>query len=367
MKNFVTPNIKNSIITQEMVKGRNCENFIGAIQVPLGLAGPLRLKTEDFPSKEFYLPLSTTEGALVASVNRGCKAITLSGGALSLVENVGATRGPLFRVGNLSEGKKFTQFVFNNYSKIKQIAAAAGGSHLKLSRIEPQILGKNVWLRFYFDTGEAMGMNMATVATEKITHFLENQTKAKCLSLSGNFCSDKKTSWSSFLLGRGKKVWVESLIKKDIVKEVLKSSPEKIVEIVRQKSHLGSIMTGSLGFNAHFANIIAAIFLATGQDLGHIGECSMGITDAEIENNGDLYFTVYLPDLMVGTVGGGTGLPTQSEALEILGLNRKKEGDSLILAQVIGGAVLAGELSLTAALAAGDLAKAHQKLGRGKK
>ena len=137
--------------------------------------------------------------------------------------------------------------------------------------------------------------------------------------------------------------------------------------MVKQKSHLGSIITGSMGFNAHYANIIAALFLSTGQDLAHVVEGAMGITDAEVEKNGDLFFSIYLPDVMVGTVGGGTHLPTQKEALKILGLDSKKKGDSLIFAQIVGAAVLAGELSLTAALASNHLAKAHQKLGRGKK
>ncbi|MFC1624838.1 hydroxymethylglutaryl-CoA reductase [Patescibacteria group bacterium] len=360
--------IKNTFLSTKQVEG-NCENFFGATQVPLGLAGPLKIiykdKKDNRIKKELTIPLSTTEGALVASVNRGLKATYLSKGINTFFENVGATRGPLFRVKNLDEGLKIVSYIKNNMKIFKNIATKKS-SHIKLLKIDNQIVGKNVWLRLYFDTSEAMGMNMATFVTEEIVQKIQKDTKIKCTSLSGNFCSDKKPSWSNFLLGRGKKVWAESFIKKETVRKVLKTTPEKIVEIVKQKSHLGSILTGSLSFNAHFANIIAALYLSTGQDLGHVPEGSIGLVDAEVEKSGNLYFTVYLPDIMVGTVGGGTKLPTQKEALEMLGVNNNP-GDSIILAQIFAATVLAGELSLTAALASGDLVKAHKRLGRSKR
>lgn len=358
--NFKTENIKKTIITPLMVCKRNCENFIGATQVPLGIAGQLLIKSL---KKSYYLPLSTTEGALVASVNRGCKATRLSGGIETFVESIGATRGPLFRVNNLKEARKLTSFVKKNLSLIKAVAKK-GEPFIELTKIEPQIIGKNVWLRLFFETNEAMGMNMATIASEKIAQFIKKELAIDCLALSGNLCIDKKPAWSNFITGRGKKVWAEVTIKGKVVSEILKTTPERIVQIVSKKSQLGSLVSGSLGFNAHFANIIAALYLSTGQDMAHVVGGSMGITEAEVEKNGDLYFSVYLPSLMVGTIGGGTGLPTQKEALGILGLQRIKKGNSLIFAQIIGGAVLAGELSLTAALAAKHLAKAHQQLGR---
>jgi len=360
---FSCKNITNTIITEQIAKG-NCENFIGATQVPLGLAGPLKIYFQNMKGlierKETMIPLSTTEGALIASVNRGLKATYISKGINTFVENVGVTRGPLFRVKNLKEAKNITEYIYKNSNKLKRITKEYS-LHTNLLKIDTQFIGKNLWLRLYFDTSEAMGMNIVTYISEKIAFLIQKELKIKCISLSGNFCSDKKPSWSNFILGRGKKVWAEAVIKKSIVKEVLKTEPRKIVEIVKNKSQLGSIVTGSLGFNAHFANVIAALYLSLGQDLGHISEGSMGITDAEVEVNGDLYFSIYLPDVMVGTVGGGTRLPTQKESLEILNLNNKK-GDSLILSQIIGATVLAGELSLSAALASNDLAKAHKKL-----
>lgn len=355
-------NIKNTILSESVVKG-NCENFIGAIQVPLGLAGPLKIYLQNIKGilqeKETMIPLATTEGALVASVNRGLKA-TYSLGIKTCVENIGATRGPLFRVNNIKEAQKIIFFINKNIKKLKNITKKYS-SHITLFKIDTQFVGKNLWLRLYFDTSEAMGMNMVTYVSEEIALVIQKELKVKCTSLSGNFCSDKKPSWSNFILGRGKKVWAEALISKEVVQKTLKTEPSKIVDIVKNKSQLGSIVTGSLGFNAHFANIIAALYLSLGQDLGHIAEGSMGITDAEVEKNGDLYFSVYLPDIMVGTVGGGTKLPTQKEALEILGVNNKN-GDSIILSQIIAATVLAGELSLSAALASGDLAKSHKKL-----
>ena len=335
----------------------NIENQVGWTKIPLGQAGPLLVN-----GKNYDLPLATTEGALVASVNRGCKATRLSGGIKTLVENFGATRGPVFKVKNLAEGKKLIDWVKVNFCLL-QNEAEATSHHLKLIDFTSVMVGKNVWLRFRFDTGEAMGMNMVTIAMQKIVELIESRLKIKCVALSGNFCADKKASWLNFTSGRGKKVWAEAVIKREVVKEVLKTTPDKIIEVVQKKQWLGSIMSGSIGANGHFANIAAALFLATGQDMAHVVEASLGVTTAELvpagSNPAGLYFSIYLPDLMVGTVGGGTRLETQREALKMLGNPTAME-----LAGIIGGAVLAGELSLTAALASGDLAKAHEKLGR---
>lgn len=335
--------------------GKNIENMSGLVKVPLGLAGPIN---------GFKLPLATTEGALVASVNRGCKAIRESGEAEVRTEIVGATRGPVLKVKDLKEGRRVMEWVEENFGKLKKIAEQKE-KHLKLLRIKKTMAGRRVFLRLEFDTEEAMGMNMVTIATESMMQELEKKLKVKTVALSGNYCVDKKPSWLNFIEGRGRKVWAEAVITNQVVKEVLKTSAEEIVEVVRSKQWLGSMMSGSMGFNAHYANVVAAMFLATGQDMAHVVEGSMGVTTAEVDKQG-LYFSVYLPCLMVGTVGGGTGLPEQKKVLKGLGLGEVKKGDSDQLAKIIGLGVLAGELSLTAALASGDLARAHQKLGRGK-
>lgn len=339
-------------------KTSHCENLIGSTTLPLGVAGPLTIKNLEFRIKNYYIPLATTEGALVASVSRGCKAINLSGGATAMLENVGTSRGPVFETTGLAESFKFKKWLDENFDLIKTEAEKVS-SHLKLKKLGVRIAGAFVYVRFYFDTGEAMGMNMVTIATEVINRLIETKTKAKCLAVSGNFCIDKKPAWLNFLSGRGKRVWAEVILKKEVVKDVLKTTPESFFEVWLSKCMIGSAMSGSLGFNAHFANIVAAFFAATGQDLAHTVEGSMGVTTSKVLKNGDLYVSVYLPAVMIGTVGGGTKLKTKQEALSIIGAKSSME-----LAEVLGGAVLAGEISLLASLAEGSLSKAHKALGR---
>jgi len=351
--------IKRFSLDFRKLKNRNIENMIGCVQVPLGIAGPLRVN-----KKDYELPLATTEGALVASVNRGCKVIRLSGGCQVEVESIGATRGPVFKVKGLREGKKLIEWLKKKEMKVMQ-TVKEGEEHIRLKKIKPKLVGRNVYVRLEFKTDEAMGMNMVTVGSEKLARLIKQELEIECVSLSGNYCVDKKPSWLNFIEGRGKQVWAEVVMPRKVVKVVLKTEPEKIVEVVYRKQLLGSIMSGSMGFNGHYANIVAAMFLATGQDMAQVVGGSLGVTTAELEGK-DLYFSIYLPSLMVGVVGGGTGIETQKEALGIMGLDKVKKGDSLRLAEVIGGAVLAGELSLTAALASQDLTKAHERLGRGK-
>ncbi len=371
-------NIAGFNFTEEQVNGRNIENLIGATQIPLGVAGPVRVKArlpktgtvgqgkaESLPAgkagvKEHYIPLATTEGALVASISRGCKAITEAGGAIVEIENVGISRGPVFKTSGIEQNRKTKNWIESHISLISQITQKTS-SHLKLLKVETNSVGRNLFVRFSYDPEDAMGMNMATIATEAAADLIEKETGAECIALAGNYDLDKKPSWLNFIQGRGKKIWAEVTLSKKTVKKILKTTPEKIVEVVESKCHLGSIMSGSLGFNSHFANIIAAIFLATGQDPAHIVEGSLGVTTAERLENGDLYFSIYLPSIQVGTVGGGTHLPTQQEALNLMNVSNVLE-----YARVLGSAVLAGELSLISSLAEGSLAKAHQKLARGK-
>ena len=331
----------------------HCENLVGSTVLPLGVAGPLMIG-----DKQYYFPLATTEGALIASVSRGCKAINLSGGAKTYVENVGATRGPVFETSGIKKSMIFKNWLNKNFNLLKSEAEKTS-SHLKLKKLETSITGTYVYVRFYFDTQNAMGMNMVTIGTELMTRLIEKNTKIKCLSVSGNFCVDKKPAWLNFISGRGKKVWAEVILKKEVVNQVLKTTSEEFFEVWLTKCLIGSAMSGSLGFNAHFANIVAAFFAATGQDLAHVVEGSMGITTSKVLKNGDLYVSVYLPAVMIGTVGGGTKLKTKQEGLSIIGAKT-----SLELAKVLSGAVLAGEISLLASLAEGTLAKAHEKLGR---
>lgn len=349
-------NIKKAHVDDE--KNIHCENLIGATILPLGVVGPLRIHNQESKIKSYYIPFATTEGTLVASVNRGCKAINLSGGARTFVENVGATRGPVYEVNSLKKALEFRDWLLENESRLKS-AAEKTSSHLKFLKQEIKVLPPYVYVRFYFDTQDAMGLNMITIATDSINQFIEKETGIQCLSISGNYCVDKKPSWLNFINNRGFTGWAEVVLSKKVIKDVLKSNAQNIFEVWLAKCMVGSAMSGSLGFNSHFANIVAAFFAATGQDLAHVVEGSLGITIVKALENGDLYFSIYMPSIMIGTVGGGTKLKTKQEALAIIGAKTSTE-----LAEVLVGAVLAGEISLLSSLEEGTLAKAHVKLGR---
>jgi len=354
-------------LDEKLAGSRNCENMIGATQVPLGIAGPLRIEgvnTEHEP--HYYLPLSTTEGALVASVNRGCKAITVSGGALVDSHRVGATRGPVFRVADIRQHDTMYTYLKTHLEELRTIASRTS-HHLRLEKLMTRGVGRYRFVRFVFDTQDAMGMNMVTIATTELVRHIEKTLGIQCVAVAGNFDIDKKPSWLNMIENRGIKVWAEVTLSEQALTNVLKTTARAVYDVWLAKCMVGSAMSGSLGFNAQYANIIAAMFLATGQDLGHIGEASMGITTAEVVDEHDLYLSVVLPDLMVGTVGGGTGLATQKEALGLLGVWGGSDGvNAQRLAEIIAAGVLAGEVSLLSALAQGTLAKAHQKLARGK-
>jgi len=344
---------------------KNIENMIGAIQIPLGFAGPLKIKGE-YARGEFYIPLSTTEGALVASVNRGCSVINRCGGCTVRVVEDKMTRAPVFKTSSVVEAIKLKHWILENFQRIKEVAESTT-RHGRLISIHPVVVvGRYVYPRFAYSTGDAMGMNMVTIATEKACKFIEEEVaregiRARTVALSGNLCVDKKPSGVNMIEGRGKSIVAEVFLEEEVVRRYLKTTSKAIEQVNLYKNLIGSAAANSMGFNAHYANIIGAIFLATGQDEAHIVEGSIGITVAEAEEDG-LYFSVTLPDVPLGTVGGGTRVETQRECLEMLGC--RGSGKALKFAEIVGGAVLAGELSLLGALASGDLARAHAQLGR---
>lgn len=359
------PNIGNYSLDAQLASSRNCENMIGVIQIPLGIAGPLKIKSS-LQNRDVFIPLATTEGALVASVNRGSSAMMQSGGANVISKKIGITRAPVFVVEDTRQGEKTIKWIENNFNEIKKITDSSS-THLKLSDINPRMVGKNLFLRFKFDSQDAMGMNMATIACTLAADFIEKKTKAKLVSISGNVCVDKKPNMFNFIEGRGIQVWADCILPVKVVEKVLKTTPEKFVDVVTRKIYLGSIISGSIGANSHAANVLAAIFAATGQDIAHIAEVSSVVMTAELVKKG-LYVSVFLPDIVLGTIGGGTGLATQKEALGILGVSGGNNGkNSQKLAEIVGAAVLAGEISLIASLSANSLASAHRKLGRGEK
>ena len=340
------------------------ENLAGGAQLPMGVAGPLAVNggaAED----EYYLPLATTEGALVASVNRGCSAITAAGGANARVTKTGMTRAPVFRVEDVREGADVAAWVEENVDALRE-AAESTTSHGELTGVTPYVVGDNVFLRFRYDTKDAMGMNMATIATGAAADVVEAETAAELVALSGNLCTDKKPAAINAVEGRGRTVTADVHIPRDVVEERFGTTPEAIEEANTRKNLIGSAKAGSLGFNAHAANVVAAVFLATGQDAAQVVEGSNCITTVEAREN-ELYASVNLASLEVGTVGGGTKLPTQREALDVLGVRGGGDpagSNADALAEIIAGGVLAGELSLLAALASRHLSSAHEDLGR---
>ena len=353
--------VSNYSIDMERASRRNIENPIGVVQIPLGVAGPLRVRGEHADG-EYYVPLATSEGALVASVNRGCSVITRAGGATVRVTGDSMTRAPVIRTGSVVEALQLREWIYENIDALREEAESTT-RHGKLVKIDPIIVaGSYVYPRFVYTTGDSMGMNMVTIATERALELLTRETGAHVIALSGNLCTDKKPAAVNLIEGRGKSITAEITVPGEMVESVLKTTPEAVVEVNTAKNLIGSAAAGSMGFNAHYANIIGAIFLATGQDEAHIVEGSLGVTIAE-ERKGDLYFAVNLPDVPLATVGGGTGLETASECLDIMGV--RGGGRVHAFAEIVGGAVLAGELSLMGALAAGHLARAHSELGRG--
>jgi hydroxymethylglutaryl-CoA reductase (NADPH) len=348
---------------------RHCENFIGATQIPLGVTGPLKIRGRWVQESEvLYVPMATTEGALVASVNRGCRAIRDAGGAVTRVEDVGITRAPAFRTSGIEETQSFLDWVAESQDEIRRICEATSG-HLKLMDIKSQSFGSSVYLRFRFSTGDAMGMNMATIACDRVVRdLIEPATGVQCVALSGNYCVDKKPSAVNFLEGRGKKIYAEVNLDATTLSDALKTDAKSLVEVQYRKNLMGSIAAGSMGYNAHFANVLAAVFTATGQDVAQVVEGAMGVTSIELRGDDGVFASVYLPDVPLGVVGGGTALGPQKEALSMLGVAPHPDepgAGALRFAEILGATVLAGELSLLAAFTSGDLASAHERLGRG--
>ncbi|WP_066411228.1 hydroxymethylglutaryl-CoA reductase (NADPH) [Halorubrum aethiopicum] len=343
----------------------NIDNMIGGLEVPLGVAGPVPVDGGAFDGDR-YLPMATTEGALVASVNRGCSVIDAAGGATARVTKSSMTRAPVFRVADVAEAEALVEWVRDNEPALRE-AAESTTSHGELRGVTPYVVGNNVYLRFRFDTKDAMGMNMVTIATGEACDVVEAETDAELVALSGNLCSDKKPAAVNAVEGRGRSVTADVEVPREVVEDRLHTTPAAIAEINTRKNHVGSAKAGSLGFNAHVANAVAAMFLATGQDAAQVVEGSNAITTAEATADGDLYVSVSIASLEVGTVGGGTKLPTQAAGLEVLGVRGGGDpagSNADALAEAIAVGALAGELSLLAALGSRHLASAHADLGR---
>jgi hydroxymethylglutaryl-CoA reductase (NADPH) len=341
----------------------NIENFIGMTMVPTGIIGPLKVCGTS-ANGQFFVPLSTTEGALVASFHRGAKACYEAGGATSVCIEEGVCRSPLFKFNNLHEVGLFLLWI-EDQKKVFQKIIAENSRFAKLKNVKANIEGNQVIISFIFYTGDAAGQNMSTLCTEEICKFIVANAPVKPLVwyIESNYSGDKKATASSFQQVRGKKVTAEICLSKKIINQILKTTSEAMEEYWRS-STIAVIQSGSIGAQGHFANGLAALFLATGQDVACVAEASVGITRMELQKDGSLYASITLPNLMVGTIGGGTSLPTQKECLEIM--DCYGEGKAIKFAEICGAVVLAGELSIAAAIAAGHFSAAHKKFGRKK-
>ncbi|MEM6297214.1 MAG: hydroxymethylglutaryl-CoA reductase [Bacteroidota bacterium] len=340
----------------------NCEHFVGVSQVPLGIAGPLKINGE-YASGEFLIPLSTSEGTLVASYNRGLKLINLCGGAKCTVVQDAMQRAPVFIFEDARAARDFITWVKKNMDRISEEAEATT-SIGELDYIDPYLASKFAYLRFNFKTGDAAGQNMVGRATfAACSWILDNYTENRITNfyLESNLATDKKASQVNVMHTRGKRVTAECVIKRDVLIQTMRVDPAQLA-YHSQVANIGAILSGANNNGLHSANGITAMFIATGQDVANVAESSAGILHTELTKDGDLYISITIPSLIVATYGGGTNLTTQKECLEMLGCYGKDRVYKF--AEIVAGVVLAGELSLASAISSSDWVSSHEEYGR---
>ena len=342
---------------------KHIENFVGTVKLPVGLAGPLRINGL-FAQGDYYVPLATTEAALVASYSRGSCLISEAGGCTAVLLNEGIRRAPGFAFRNVGEVGQFVVWVLESQEAFADCTARST-RHGKLVDMQVTVEGNHVYLAFEFTTGDAAGQNMVTFATDSICSYIEERcpVQPQYHFLETNLSGDKKASAQSFVSVRGKKVTAEVHLSAELVRKRLHTTPRRMTDYWRM-SAIGGVLSGTIGVQGHYANGLAALYIACGQDAACVAESAVGVTRLEESEDGGLYAAVTLPNLIVGTVGGGTGLPSQQACLMILGLNGA--GHARAFSEVCGAVALAGELSIIGALAAGHFARAHRRLARGR-
>lgn len=337
---------------------KNCEQMFGHVRVPVGLAGPLSIHFSSDEKKSIYLPLATTEGALIASINRGCKATSIDG-IQTKSRLCGITRSIAFKT---SSKKTVLDAIMKERETWRSIGEETS-DHLQIIGYDLDEEDEYVFLTIYGDSDLAMGMNMITVAAQAIGQWIAKHCNAKLITVAANVDSDKKPSARTMKKGRGWMVETDCAISAETLRDILKTNASSLLETYKAKIERGSHIAGVLAGNCHSANVIAALYLATGQDIAHTVEGSLAETSLHAHGEG-IHVSVRCPAILVGTVGGGTTLPSQKTALSILLHEETSLRPTQQLAETIGAAVLAGELSLLAALSTQDLAKAHRKLAR---
>jgi hydroxymethylglutaryl-CoA reductase (NADPH) len=358
----------NDVHFYNAISGQNCESVIGFLPLPVGVVGPLKVD-----GSEVFVPMATTEGALIASTNRGARALGLSmNGVETAILRDAMSRSPVLSFRSALEAADFAKWIEDDERKALLSKWFSETTKFgTFSSVKASIAGRNVFLRFRCRTGDAMGMNMVGKGVNLIIERLLGVIPGmELIALSGNTCTDKKPSAINWVEGRGKSVVAEAFIPSNVVKDILKTSIDDIVRVGLKKNLIGSALAGSIGGNnAHAANVVTAIFLATGQDPAQNVESSNTMTLFEsIDNGSMLHASVTMPSLEVGTVGGGTTLAAQAASLDMLGVRGASKTDpgknARRLASIIAASVLAGELSLNAALASNHLISAHMALNR---
>jgi hydroxymethylglutaryl-CoA reductase (NADPH) len=343
--------------------GGNIENCIGLLKIPVGIAGPLRVNglhaQGDYP-----VPLATTEAALVASYHRGACLLSAAGGCAAMLVQESVARAPAFVFSGLAEAGRFVWWVMEHVEALRE-AAESTTRHGKLIDVTPTLEANHVYLTLEFTTGDAAGQNMVTLAAQAACDWIVAQSpvRPKAVYVEGNLSGDKKASAKAFTTARGKKVTAEAVLPGALLERHVRCGAAAMADYWRL-SAVGGVLSGTMGVQGPFANGLAAVYRATGQDAACVAESAVGVTRFEALPDGALYAGVTLPGIMVGTVGGGTGLPSQRACLELMGL--AGPGHARALAEVVCGLLLGGELSIIAALAAGHFARAHQKLARGR-
>jgi hydroxymethylglutaryl-CoA reductase (NADPH) len=341
----------------------NIENFVGAAQVPIGLAGPLTVNGEHAQG-EFLIPLATTEGTLVASYSRGMKVLNLSGGVKATVIGDAMQRAPVFVFDDARDARDFSQWIDKHLTAIREQAEATS-SVAKLQYIDTYLASKFAYLRFNYSTGDAAGQNMVGRATFAACSWILDQPflKDRCRKfyLESNLATDKKASHVNVMRTRGKRVVAEATIPREVLVQNMRVEPEQL-HYHAQIANVGTLISGANNNGAHSPNGITAMFIATGQDVANVSESSAGIVYTEVTEKRDLYISITIPSLIVATHGGGTGLATQRECLELLGCRGR--GKVRKLAEIIAGVVLAGEISLASAISSLDWVSSHEQYGR---